>query len=60
MTLAEYLRNEGFEEGQKLAALRIAKEMLKNGLDLPLILTVTGVSEVELHQTDPEQSAVKA
>lgn len=64
MTLAEYLRNEGLEEGlekgQKLAALRIAKEMLKNGLDLPLILTVTGVSEAELHQTDPEQSAVKA
>lgn len=54
MTLAEYLRNEGREEGQKLAALHIAKAMLNNGLDLPLILKVTGVSEEELHQGDAE------
>lgn len=52
MTPEEYLKNAGREEGQKLAALHIAKEMLKNGLDLSLILTVTGVSEEELQQPE--------
>lgn len=54
MTPAELLRNEGREEGreegQKLAALHIAKEMLKSGLELALILNLTGISEEELHQ----------
>lgn len=54
MTVAEYLRNEGREEGQRVAALRIAREMLKNGLALPLVISVTGIDEQTLHQSENE------
>lgn len=57
MTVAEYLRNEGREEGQRVAALRIAREMLKNGLALTLVISVTGIDEQTLNQPEDENVA---
>ena len=43
-------QEEGLKKGQKNEALRIAHEMLRNGLERALVLQLTGLSEAELAQ----------
>ena len=62
MTIAEQLeelgrrkgfrqgRHEGRHEGQKAEALRIAREMLRSGMDKAVVQRFTGLSEAELAQ----------
>ncbi len=56
MTIAERLRQEGHrnglqqgkQEGQRLAALRIARSMLTDGFDRDTVLRVTGLAAADL------------
>ena len=48
MTIAERLRQEGFQKGIRANALNIAKIMLESGVPLADIMRFTGVSEEEL------------
>lgn len=56
MTIAERLRQEGhrnglqkgLQEGQRLAALRIARSMLNDGFDRDTVLRVTGLAPADL------------
>lgn len=56
MTIAERLRQEGhrnglqkgLQEGQRLAALRIARSMLNDGFDRDTVLRVTGLTTADL------------
>lgn len=56
MTIAERLRQEGHrnglqkgkQEGQRLAALRIARAMLTDGFDRDTVLRVTGLAPADL------------
>lgn len=56
MTIAERLRQEGHrnglqqgkQEGQRLAALRIARSMLNDGFDRDTVLRVTGLAPADL------------
>ena len=48
MTIAERLRQEGFQKGIRTNALNIAKTMLDAGVPLEDVLRFTGLSEEEL------------
>lgn len=50
MTFAEKLRNEGMQEGKRVAIQEIAKTMLRLGLDSEAIMKITGLSKDELQQ----------
>lgn len=50
MTFAEKLRNEGMQEGRRVALQEIAEAMLKRGLDSEAIMEITGLSKDELQQ----------
>lgn len=56
MTLAEILRNEGKKEGMELGAkqekLQLAKNALKEGMDIGLIEKLTGLSRQELEKIE--------
>ena len=41
-------REEGLREGVQEASLRIARNLLKNGLDIQSVMNVTGLTEEEL------------
>lgn len=43
-------RNEGKLEGEREATLKIARTMLKNGLDLSSVMKMTGLTADELEQ----------
>lgn len=48
MTIAERLRQEGLREGQQAEALRIARSMLEQGINIDLVLLVTRLSVEQL------------
>ncbi len=48
MTIAEQLKAEGREEGKALGKLEDARKMLEEGIQLEIILRVTGFTEQEL------------
>ncbi|WP_312213817.1 Rpn family recombination-promoting nuclease/putative transposase [Pseudescherichia sp.] len=50
MTFAEKLRNEGMQEGKRVAIQEIAETMLRLGLDSEAIMKITGLSKDELQQ----------
>ena len=62
MTLAQQLEQiglkkgleQGLEQGRQLgereASLNIARNLLKNGMDVPSVMKVTGLSEEDLQQ----------
>lgn len=50
MTFAEKLRNEGMQEGRRVALQEIAEAMLKRGLDSEAIMEITGLSKDELQK----------
>ncbi|MFD2022053.1 Rpn family recombination-promoting nuclease/putative transposase [Pseudocitrobacter faecalis] len=50
MTIAEQLEQKGREEGQRIAAQRIAQTLLKEGLDREKVSAITGVAVEELQQ----------
>lgn len=50
MTFAEKLRNEGMQEGKRIAIQEIAETMLRLGLDSEAIMKITGLSKDELQQ----------
>ncbi|WP_427004017.1 Rpn family recombination-promoting nuclease/putative transposase [Pantoea eucrina] len=52
MTIAQQLeqkgRQEGRQEGIQEASLKIARNLLKNGMDIQSVMNVTGLTEEEL------------
>ena len=54
MTIAQQLeqkgRQEGFREGIQEASLKIARNLLKSGMDIQSVMNVTGLKEEELKQ----------
>ena len=54
MTIAQQLeqkgRQEGIREGVKEASLKIAHNLLKNGMDIQSVMNVTGLTKEELKQ----------
>ena len=52
MTTAERLRKEGRKEGQKEARLESARRMLEEGLDINLIIKITGLSPDEVRELE--------
>jgi predicted transposase/invertase (TIGR01784 family) len=55
MTIADQLRAEGMQKGEKAAARKIARNLFKKGVSLDLIAESTGLSLSELQslKTDP-------
>ncbi len=48
MTIAEKLREEGRQEGERGAALKIARAMLASGLDRESVMKMTGLTADDL------------
>jgi len=45
---------EGIEQGEKKAKIETAKNLLKNGISLEIIMKSTGLSEEEINLLDLE------
>ncbi len=50
MTIAQKLEQKGRLEGEKLAALKIARSLLDLGIDRETVMKTTGLSQNELEQ----------
>jgi len=54
MTIAQQLEQKGiqlgFEKGEREATLKIARNMLENGLDGSTVMKMTGLTQTELAQ----------
>lgn len=50
MTTAEWLRQEGLEQGELKKARQTAQRMLDEDLDIELIVRVTGLSRKEVEK----------
>ena len=48
MTIAEQLEQKGIEKGQREATLKIACELLHNGVELAIVMKSTGLPKEEL------------
>ncbi len=48
MTMAQALRQEGIQEGEKQAYMKIARQLLESGMGRQSVRQITGLSETEM------------
>ena len=50
ISTAQQLRFEGIEQGEKQNAIKVAKKLLKNGIDIEIIILSTGLTKEEIYE----------